>query len=29
MLELIKDYGEKYLEPWQDRMRAGISIAEQ
>ncbi len=26
MLELIKDYGEKDLESWQDRMRAGIYI---
>lgn len=26
MLELIKDYGEKKLVSWQDRMRAGIYI---
>lgn len=28
MLELIQDYGEKDLDSWQDRMRAGISILE-
>jgi hypothetical protein len=26
MLELINNYGERELESWQDRMRAGIYI---